>query len=122
MIFENIKELTKENDNFRKVIYTGKHSQLVLMSLLPGEDIGEEVHEESDQILFIIEGKGEAHVDGETTPIQKKSVIYVPAGTLHNITNTDSEEKMKLYTVYAPAVHADGTIHATKADAMKEKE
>lgn len=120
MVFENIKVMAKANDNFRKVIYTGPHSQLVLMSLLPGEDIGMETHETSDQILFIVDGEGEAILNGEASPIQKKSVIFVPAGTAHNIINK-GQEQMKLYTVYAPSTHADGTIHPTKADAMKEE-
>lgn len=121
MIFENIKELAKENDYFRKVIDTGPHSQLVLMSLLPHEDIGEEIHVASDQIFFIVDGKGEAVINGQTQPIQKKTVVFIPAGTTHNINNT-SDEAMKLYTIYAPSVHADGTIHPTKADAAKENE
>lgn len=120
MIFENIKELAKENENFRHVISTGAHSQLVLMSLLPKEDIGEETHQASDQILFIVKGEGQAVLDGQSTPITKHSVVYVTAGTRHNIINT-SEEAMKLYTVYAPAVHKDGIIHKTKADAAKEE-
>ena len=120
MIFEDIKKLAKENDNFRHVIYTGKQSQLVLMSLLPHEDIGEEIHETSDQILFLVAGSGEAVLSGVTTPVEKHSVVFVPSGTKHNIINT-SDEDMKLYTVYAPATHKDGTIHKTKADAVKEE-
>ena len=120
MIFENIKELAKENTNFRHVIYTGVHSQLVLMSLLPAEEIGEETHITSDQILFIVKGEGEAIVDGQTTRIEKHSVVYIPADTKHNIINKGDED-MKLYTVYAPSVHTDGIIHATKADAAKEE-
>ena len=119
MIFDNIKELTKDNMNFRHVIYTGKHSQLVLMRLRPHEDIGEETHTTSDQILFIVEGKGEAMLDGKVTEIVKHSVVYVPAGTRHNITNTNDED-LKLYTIYAPSVHADGVIHTTKIEAAKE--
>ncbi|HEX7042085.1 MAG TPA: cupin domain-containing protein [Patescibacteria group bacterium] len=121
MIFENIKELTKENTNFRHVIYTGNHSQLVLMSLLPKEDIGEETHEDNDQILFIVSGEGEAILNGKMTKIGKKSVVFVPSGTKHNIINTGDED-MKLYTVYAPSVHKDGIIHITKLDAEKEWE
>lgn len=121
MIFDNIKELTKENDYFRHVIYTGKQSQLVLMSLLPHEEIGMETHPSSDQILFIVAGEGEAIVSGEKTNIAKHSVIFVPANTAHNIVNT-GDENMKLYTVYAPATHADGLIHKTKADAATENE
>ncbi len=119
MYLENIKEVAKENTNFRQVLYTTPHTQLVVMSLLPGEDIGEETHEGSDQILHIVAGKGEAIVDGKMQEISKHSIVVVPAGTLHNIKNT-GEEDMKLFTIYAPATHADGTIHATKADAQKE--
>lgn len=121
MIFQDIKHMTKENIYFRHVISTGNHSQLVLMSLLVGEDIGEETHQTSDQILFIITGDGEAVLNGETTQISKHSVIFVPSGTQHNIKNTGNEP-IKLYTVYAPSVHADNTIHKTKADAAKEWE
>jgi mannose-6-phosphate isomerase-like protein (cupin superfamily) len=123
MIFENIKDLTKDNINFRKVIFTGIHSQLVLMSLLPQEEIGEEIHETSDQILFIVSGEGEAVLNGVITKIKKHSVIFVPAGTKHNIINkgTDGDNDMKLYTVYAPSVHKDGTIHKTKSEAEAEE-
>jgi mannose-6-phosphate isomerase-like protein (cupin superfamily) len=120
MIFNNIKDLTKENTDFRHVIYTGIHSQLVLMSLLPGEDIGEEVHETSDQILFIVDGDGKAMINGEVTTFEEHSVVYIPAGAKHNIVNTDDEE-MKLYTVYSPPMHKNGTINHTKADASKEE-
>lgn len=120
MIFQNIKQLTKENTNFRTVIYTGKQSQLVLMSLLVGEDIGEETHIAKDQILFIVDGVGEAVLNGETTKIEKHSVVFVPAGTIHNIINK-GEEEMKLYTVYAPPAHKDGTIHKTKEEAAREE-
>lgn len=116
MIFENIKELARENENFRHVIYSGKHSQIVLMSLLVGEDIGMETHGTSDQILFIVHGDGKAIVGREKTNIKKHSVIFVPAGTEHNIINKGNDE-MKLYTIYAPSVHADGIIHKTKAEA-----
>lgn len=120
MIFENIKELARANTNFRHVIFTGVHSQLVLMSLLSGEEIGEETHATSDQILFIVNGEGEAIVDSETSKIEKHSIVYVPANTKHNVINKGSED-MKLYTMYAPSVHADGIIHKTKADAAKEE-
>ena len=120
MIFENIEKLTQENDNFRKVIHTGNHSQLVLMSLRAHEDIGSEVHKDNDQILFIVCGKGEAIVNDKVTAIASHSVVYVPSGTKHNIKNTGAE-LMKLYTVYAPAAHADKVIHKTKADAQKEE-
>lgn len=119
MIFEDIKDVAKENTYFRKVIYTGKHSQLVLMSIEAGDDIGEETHETSDQIIFIVQGDGEAVLSDQHTQISKHAVVFVPAGTKHNIRNT-GENAMKIYTVYAPSVHADGIIHQTKADAAKE--
>lgn len=118
MFAENIKEAAKANDNFRHVLYTGPKSQVVVMSLLPGEDIGSETHATSDQILVIVKGTGSATVGTETQPIEKHSLVFVPAGTVHNIINT-SDEPMKLYTVYAPPIHKDGTIHKTKADAQK---
>lgn len=122
MVFEDIKQMAKENENFRQVIFSGKHSQLVLMSLLPKEEIGEETHQTSDQILVIVKGEGQAIVDGEMSDIAKHSVVFVPAGAKHNIINTNEEDALKLYTIYAPSIHADGIIHATKADAAKEKE
>jgi mannose-6-phosphate isomerase-like protein (cupin superfamily) len=120
MIFENIEKLTIANDNFRQVIATGINSQLVLMSLLPNEDIGEETHDSIDQILCIIEGEGEARLDDKVTKIQKNSVVFVKAGTKHNIVNS-SESSMKLYTIYSPAAHEEGCIHKTKADAGEEE-
>lgn len=121
MIFENIKELTKTNEHFRHVIYTSAHSQVVLMSLLPGEDIGAEIHEMADQILVIIKGDGTAMVGGETSSIAKHSLIFVPAGIEHNIINTGTES-MKLYTIYAPAIHKDGIIRHTKEEAETQPE
>ncbi len=119
MFSADIKELAKENTNFRKVIYTGPKSQLVLMSIPPGGDIGLETHPSTDQILFFVEGVGNAVLNGEVQPIAKHSVVFVPAGTEHNFTNTGGED-LKLYTVYAPPQHPDGTIQATKP--LEEKE
>ncbi|BCX15799.1 MAG: cupin [Candidatus Parcubacteria bacterium] len=113
----NIEKETKENENFRKVLFTAPHSQLVVMSLLPGEDIGEEVHE-VDQFIRIETGKGKAVLDGEEFEIEDDWAVVIPAGTRHNIINTSSE-KMKLYTIYSPANHPEGTIHSTKEEAMK---
>ena len=112
----NIKELAKENTLFRKVVYTGKYSQLVLMSIPAGGDIGEETHDTIDQILFFVKGEGEAVLSGESKPIKKGDVVFVPAGTLHNFKNTGQED-LKLYTVYSPPAHPDGTVHATKEEA-----
>lgn len=117
---ENIERETLGNENFRKVLYTAKNSQLVVMSLLPKEEIGEEVHH-LDQFLRIEEGEGAAILDGVSHPIQKDFVIVVPAGTKHNIVNTSATSTMKLYTLYAPPEHRDGTIHKTKADARADK-
>lgn len=117
----NIEKETLENDNFRKVLYTAKHSQLVLMSLLPKEEIGEEVHT-LDQFLRIESGHGVAVLDGVSHEILDGSAIVVPAGAKHNIINTSETEKMKLYTVYSPAEHKDGVIRRTKAEAESEEE
>ena len=114
---DNIEELTLSNSNFRKVLFTGKHCQLVVMSLKPGEDIGEEVHDNVDQFFRVDAGKGKLVMEGKEYDITDGFAIVVPAGTLHNIINTSDTEDLKLYTVYAPANHPDGTIHATKAEA-----
>ena len=117
----DIEKETIENENFRKVLYTAHHSQLVVMSLLPREEIGEEVHH-LDQFLRVEAGDGVAILDDVSHEIHKDFAIVVPAGTKHNIINTSETYTMKLYTVYSPAEHKDGTIHETKADAMKDEE
>jgi len=111
----NIEKETMENENFRKVLTTSPHSQLVVMSLLPGEEIGMETHS-VDQFIRLESGVGKSILDGKEYVIEKDFAIVIPAGTLHNIINTGNE-KMKLYSVYSPAEHPDGTIHATKAEA-----
>ena len=122
MFHENIEQLTKENNNFRKVIYTGKYSQLVVMSIAPGEEIGEEVHPQTDQFLFLVMGQGQVVIEGQSSNFEKKDAVFVPAGLKHNFVNTGDED-LKLYTVYSPPEHKDGTIHKTKADAeMDEKD
>lgn len=121
MFHSDIKKLAKENDNFRKVLFTADHSQLVLMSIAPGEDIGEEVHTHIDQILYLVEGTGEAVIDGLESPFVEDEVVFVPAGTKHNFINK-GDKALKLYTVYSPPEHADGTIHKTKADAIHSEE
>jgi mannose-6-phosphate isomerase-like protein (cupin superfamily) len=113
----NIEEQTLQNDNFRKVIFTAKHSQLVLMSLKPGEEIGAEVHEENDQFVRVEAGTGEVVLNGERTAVQDGSAVVVPAGVEHNVINTSKTEPLRLYTIYSPADHKDGTVHKTKADA-----
>ncbi len=116
----NIEQLSLDNDNFRKVIYTDKNTQLVLMSLLPGEDIGEEVHD-VDQFLRVEKGSGVAMLNDIPHDISDGSAIVVPAGTKHNLINGDAGP-MKLYTLYMPPHHRDGVIHATKAEAEASKE
>lgn len=116
----NIEKATEENDNFRKVLYTAKNSQLVLMSLKPGEGIGEEVHT-LDQFFRIEEGTGRAVIDGVEHKIEDGSAVVIPAGARHNVIN-DSSEEMKLYTIYSPPEHKDNVLHATKADAIADTE
>jgi mannose-6-phosphate isomerase-like protein (cupin superfamily) len=117
----NIEEMTEKNQNFRRVLYTGKQLQFVLMSIKPGEDIGEEVHKDRDQFFRVEKGKGEIWIDGNKTQIKEDFGIVVPAGARHNIKNT-GEKPLKLYTLYGPPEHEDGTVHVTKAEAMASKE
>jgi mannose-6-phosphate isomerase-like protein (cupin superfamily) len=114
---DNIETLTVSNTNFRKVLHTDQHSQLVVMSLLPYEDIGMETHEVTDQFIRIEKGEGKAIINGEEYVLKDGSTIIVAAGINHNIINTSSTDSLKLYTVYSPAHHKDGVIHATKKDA-----
>ena len=114
----NIEKETLENGNFRKVIYTSKHSQLVLMSLKPNEDIGEEIHE-VDQFLRIEKGKGKAILNDIEYEVEDDFAIVVPAGAKHNVINS-SEGEMKLYTIYSTPEHRDGTVHKTKEEAMAD--
>lgn len=113
----NIEQLTLENANFRKVIFTGEHSQLVLMSLKPNEEIGLETHQNVDQFFRFEQGTGKVIIDGEESNVQDGSAVIIPAGSEHNIINTSDSEELKLYTIYSPANHPDGTIHATKEEA-----
>jgi mannose-6-phosphate isomerase-like protein (cupin superfamily) len=116
----NIEKESLENENFRKVLYTAHNSQLVVMSLLPNEDIGEEVHQ-LDQFIRCEAGEGRTILNGEPHDIRDGFVIVIPAGTRHNIMNTSADKPMKLYTLYSPPNHLDGTIHKTKADAMRDE-
>ncbi len=118
----NIEKETKENSFFRKVLYTAKHSQLVLMSLKPGEEIGEEVHNNLDQFFRFEKGEGKMVLEGEEFNVKNGFAIVVPAGTKHNIINTSFEEPLKLYTIYSPPNHRDGTIHKTKEEAEASEE
>jgi mannose-6-phosphate isomerase-like protein (cupin superfamily) len=112
----NIEDLTDRNDDFRRVIHTGSHMQLVLMTLSPGEDLREEMHGDTDQFFRIEEGRGEIVIEGHTTPIESNMVVIVPAGARHNLRNT-GYGALRFYTLYAPPQHAAGTVHRTKADA-----
>lgn len=115
----NIEEDTLENNLFRKVLYTGEYSQLVLMCLRPGEDIGMEVHDDRDQFFRFEEGVGKVIVNDSEYMVEDGSAVIVPAGSMHNVVNTGSEN-LKMYTIYSPPEHKDGTVHATKADAEEE--
>jgi mannose-6-phosphate isomerase-like protein (cupin superfamily) len=118
---DDIEELTETNTNFRKVLYTGKHLQLVLMALKSGEDIGEEIHKDRDQFFRIEQGKGEVVIDGTTRKVKSGDAIVVPAGARHNVINT-REKTLKLYTLYGPPNHVDQLVEATKADAAASHE
>jgi mannose-6-phosphate isomerase-like protein (cupin superfamily) len=118
---DDIEDMTEQNSDFRRVLYTGKQLQLVLMSLEPGEDIGEEVHPDRDQFFRVEKGKGEVWIDGRRTQIKSDVAIVVPAGARHNVRNT-GDKPLKLYTIYGPPEHADGTVHETKADAQRSQE
>jgi mannose-6-phosphate isomerase-like protein (cupin superfamily) len=121
-IATDIEQITEDNRDFRRVIYTGKHLQLVLMSLLPGEEIGEEVHTTHDQFFRIEKGHGMVSIGGVESKIGKDDAIIVPAGFRHNIVNT-GEKALRLYTLYAPPQHRDGFVAKTRAlaDASVEK-
>jgi mannose-6-phosphate isomerase-like protein (cupin superfamily) len=117
----NLEKVTAENDKFRQVLYTAKHSQLVLMSLEPRQDIGEEVHE-LDQFIRVEKGDGKAVLDGVEHILADGYAVVIPAGTRHNIINTSDADKMKLYTLYSPPNHRDGVIHETKEEAEADDE
>ncbi|HEY0707629.1 MAG TPA: cupin domain-containing protein [Polyangia bacterium] len=113
----NIEKDTLENLKFRRVLFTGPHAQLVVMALKPGEEIGLETHDDVDQFIRVEAGTGVAHLDGKEHAIEDGSAVVIPAGTKHNITNSSRTEVLKLYTIYSPPEHPDGTVHETKADA-----
>lgn len=119
---DNIEKLTEENRFFRQVLYTGQHSQLVVMSILPLEEIGMEVHEVNDQFFRIEQGEGKVIINGEEKVIKEGTAIIVPAGSKHNVINTSSTLPLKLYTIYSPPHHKDGVVHKTKADAEADHE
>jgi mannose-6-phosphate isomerase-like protein (cupin superfamily) len=112
----DLKQAAEANTNFRTVMHTGKHSQLVAMNIKVGEEIGMEVHPDNDQVIYIVDGTAEATVDGEVAQIDKHDLVFVEAGSQHNFRNTGNED-LKIITIYAPAHHPDSTVHVTKADA-----
>ena len=116
----NIERETLKNRNFRKVLFTGEHHQVVVMSLKPGEAIGEEVHD-VDQFFRVEKGRGAVQMGKEKSRIQAESAFVVPAGTKHNVINTSKEEELKIYTVYSSPQHEDGVIHKTKAEAEADE-
>lgn len=118
----DIEKASVDNKYFRKVLFTAAHEQLVVMSLLPSEDIGMEVHPHTDQFIRIEEGAGEAILNGKKFKLKAGSAVVIPAGTQHNIVNGSATEDMKLYTVYSPPHHKNGKIHKTKADAEADKD
>ncbi|MCR4329032.1 MAG: cupin domain-containing protein [Candidatus Roizmanbacteria bacterium] len=118
----NIEQLTLANNYFRQVLYTGQHSQLVVMCIQPNGDIGEEVHEVVDQFLRVEQGEGKLIINGEEHMVKDGDAFIVPAQAKHNVINTSSEKQLKLYTIYSPPHHKDGTIHKTKEEAENDTE
>ena len=119
----DIEQKTLENDNFREVLFTAPHSQLVVMTLQPGEEIGQETHDEIDQFIRVEAGTGKAILNGEEKALADGTAVVIPAGTEHNVVNISQTEPLKLYTIYSPPEHPDGTINKTKAEAdIYEKE
>lgn len=117
----DIEDLTEENTDFRRVLYTAKNMQLVLMALKPGEEIGEEVHPDRDQFFRVEKGSGEISIDGMVRKIKSDFAMIVPAGARHNVRNT-GEKSLKLYTIYSPPEHLDGVVFTTKAAAEASEE
>jgi mannose-6-phosphate isomerase-like protein (cupin superfamily) len=118
----NLEQETVKNADFRRVLYTGKHSQLVLMSLRPGEEIGEETHEDVDQFFRFESGEGKVIVDGVEHLVRNGNGVVVPAGAKHNVINTSKNVDLKLYTIYSPPEHQDGVVRRTKIEAMASEE
>lgn len=116
---DNIEKATVANDDFRRVLYTGGHLQLVLMTLQPGEEIGSEVHSDRDQFFRIEEGEGEIRIDGAANPVEADFAAIVPAGARHNVVNT-GDAPLRFYTLYGPPEHRDGVVHRTKDDAERD--
>jgi len=117
-----IEKETERNTDFRRVLHTGKHSQLVLMSIKPGEEIGEETHEDIDQFFRFEEGEGKVVIDGVEHRVKDGNGVVVPAGARHNVINTSKLVNLKLYTIYSPPEHQDGVVRHTKKEAMASEE
>jgi mannose-6-phosphate isomerase-like protein (cupin superfamily) len=118
---DDIDKATVANEDFRRVLYTGKNLQLVLMTLQPGDEIGEEVHEDRDQFFRIEQGEGEIHIDGTANRVEDDFAVIVPAGARHNVINTGGSP-LRLYTIYGPPEHKDGVVHRDKAQADRDHE
>ena len=118
----NIEQDTLENNDFRRVLYTGKHSQLVLMSLKPNEEIGLETHPENDQFLRFEGGSGAVFIDDNRYEVADGDAVIVPAGARHNVVNLSDTEELKIYTIYSPPHHKDGIVHKTKKEAETDDE
>ena len=118
----NLEGETKKNSDFRRVLYTGKNSQLVLMCLQPGEEIGMEIHPDRDQFFRFEAGEGKVVIDGVEHPVKDGSGVIVPAGAEHNVVNTSKRSKLRLYTIYSPPEHQDKVVRHTKADALASPE
>jgi len=118
----NIEKATIENENFRKVLYTSKHLQLVLMTLLPGEEIGSEIHTDNDQFFRFEDGHGKCIINEYEYDVKDGDIVIVPAGARHNVINTGKTKELKMYTLYSPPHHKDGVIHPTKRAAAVNKE
>jgi mannose-6-phosphate isomerase-like protein (cupin superfamily) len=118
----NIEQDTLDNDNFRKVLYTGKHSQLVVMTLVPGGEIGVETHKENDQFLRFEGGEGKVFIDDNEYEVSDGDAVIVPAGAKHNVVNVSDSEKLQLYTIYSPPHHKDGIVRKTKEEAEANDE
>jgi mannose-6-phosphate isomerase-like protein (cupin superfamily) len=119
---QNIEKLTLQNTYFRQVLYTGQHTQLVIMSLLPNEEIGTEVHTIVDQFFRVEAGEGKIIMNGEERTIKDGDAFVIPAETKHNVINTSTNQALKLYTLYSPPHHKDGIIHKTKQEAEADEE
>lgn len=115
-LISNVKERAKHNHFFREVLETGKHTQVVIMSIPPGGEIGEEVHKENDQVLYCVKGEGDVFLDGLRHAYRKHDMVLVNAGVKHNFVNT-GEDEMKIITTYSPPHHPEGTVHKTKEEA-----